>query len=92
VADELIVGTVVRVDEHPGARAPSLLVTLDLGPRGRREAVLSTGAYDGQELEGRQLLCRLEAEGALVLGAQSHAKGFVLLAPADEVEPGTLVS
>jgi tRNA-binding EMAP/Myf-like protein len=92
VADELLVGTVVGVDEHPGARAPSLLVTLDLGPRGRREAVLSTGAYERNELEGRQFVCRLEADGALVLGAESHAKGLVLLSPADEVEPGTVVS
>jgi tRNA-binding EMAP/Myf-like protein len=91
VADELVVGTVVRVDEHPGARAPSLLLTLDLGPHGTVEAVLSTGGYEPEELQGTQLVCRREADGALVVGAQSHGAGLVLLRPDREVEPGTLV-
>lgn len=55
MADELVIGTVVRVDEHPGARAPSLLLTVDLGTYGSVEAVLSTGAYDAGELEGTQV-------------------------------------
>ena len=92
MADELVVGTIVRVDEHPGARAPSLLLTVDLGPRGTHEAVLSSGAYEPEELEGRQLVCRLEADGPVVMGAQSHAKGLVLIRPLDEVEPGTIVA
>ena len=92
MADELVVGTVVGVDEHPGARAPSLLLTLDLGPHGIVEAVLSTGAYDARELEGTQLVCRRDADGATVVGAHSHGGGLVLLRPAREVEPGTIVS
>jgi len=92
VADELIVGTVVRVDEHPGARAPSLLLTVDLGPRGTHEAVLPTGTYEPAQLEGTQLVCRLETDGAAVAAAESHGKGFVLLRPDGEVEPGTLVT
>jgi tRNA-binding EMAP/Myf-like protein len=92
VADELVVGTVVRVDEHPGARAPSLLLTLDLGPHGTVEAVLSTGAYESRELEGTQLVCRRDADGAVVVGAHSHGAGLVLLRPEREVEPGTVIS
>jgi tRNA-binding protein len=91
VADELVVGTIVGVDEHPGARAPSLLLTVDLGPHGTVEAVLPTGSYDAAELTGTQIVCRREADGALVIGAQSHGAGLVLLRPEREVEPGTLV-
>jgi hypothetical protein len=90
VADELVVGTVVRVDQHPGARAPSLLLTLDLGPHGTAEASLS-GQYEAHELEGTQLVCRRAADGAVVVGAQSHGAGLVLVRPEREVEPGTLV-
>jgi hypothetical protein len=92
VADELVVGTIVGVAEHPGARAPSLLLTLDLGPYGLQETVLPTGSYDAAELEGTQIVCRRETDGAVVIGAHSHGTGFVLLRPAAEVEPGTLVS
>jgi hypothetical protein len=92
VADELVIGTVVRVEQHPGARAPSLLLTVDLGTYGTHEAVLPTGAYEAQELERAQILCRRESDGATVVGAHSHGRGLVLIQPADEVEPGTLVS
>jgi tRNA-binding EMAP/Myf-like protein len=92
VADEFVVGTVVGVDEHPGARAPSLLLTVDLGPYGTVEAVLSTGLYEPAELERMQIVCRREPDGAVVVGAHSHAAGLVLLRPEREVEPGTLVS
>jgi tRNA-binding EMAP/Myf-like protein len=89
---ELLVGTVVRVDEHPGARAPSLLLTVDLGPRGMHEVVLSTGSYDAALLLGAQIACRLEVDGPVVAAAHSHGEGFVLLRPDREVEPGTLIS
>ena len=92
MSDELVIGTIVRVDEHPGARAPSLLLTIDLGPRGTHEAVLPTGTYEAADLEGTQLLCRLESDGAVVAGAESHARGFVLVRPDGGVEPGTLVT
>jgi tRNA-binding EMAP/Myf-like protein len=91
VADELVVGTVVRVENHPGARAPSLLLTVDLGIHGTHDVVLSSGAYADTELQGLQLLCRREGDGAVVVGAHSHGKGLIVLRPAREVEPGTLV-
>jgi tRNA-binding EMAP/Myf-like protein len=92
VADELVIGTVTRAEGHPGARAPSLLLTVDLGGYGTVEAVLSTGTYDAAELEGTQILCRREADGAVVIGAHSHGKGLVLMRPDQETEPGTVVS
>jgi tRNA-binding EMAP/Myf-like protein len=92
MSDELVVGTIVAVAEHPGARAPSLLVTVDLGPHGTEDAVLPTGSYDSAELQGRQIVCRRDSDGAIVVGAHSHAKGFVLLRPDEEVEPGTVLS
>ena len=90
--DELVVGTILRVDEHPGARAPSLLLTVDLGPHGVEEAVLPTGSYEPSELQGSQIVCHRSAEGAVTVGAHSHGKGFVVLRPIEDVEPGTLVS
>jgi tRNA-binding EMAP/Myf-like protein len=89
---ELLVGTIVSVDAHQGARAPSFLLEVDLGPRGREQVVLSTGDYEPADLEGAQILCSLGADGTLVLGAQSHAKGLVLLRPDREVEPGSPVA
>jgi tRNA-binding EMAP/Myf-like protein len=91
VSDELVVGTITRVEEHPGARAPSLLVTVDLGTHGTQEAVLSTGSYKPDELAGRQILCRRKADGVEIVAAHSHGAGLVLLEPASKVEPGTLV-
>jgi tRNA-binding EMAP/Myf-like protein len=91
VADELVVGTVLQVEEHPGARAPSLLLTLDLGPHGTTEAVLSGGVYEAGALRGTQIVCRRDVDGAVVVGAHSHAAGLVLLRPEREVEPGTIV-
>jgi hypothetical protein len=88
---ELLIGRIVEVAEHPGARAPSFLVTVEVGGHGRKELVLPTGDYDRDELGGVQVLCRRDGNELRVLGAHSHAKGFVLLRPDREVEDGTLV-
>ena len=89
---ELLVGRVVEVNEHAGARAPSYVLTVDLGGRGRRDATVPRGDYDAGELAGRQLVCALDDEALLVLGAHSHASGLVLLRPDREVEDGTAVA
>lgn len=88
---ELLVGRVVAVEEHAGARAPSFLLTLDLGTHGRHQVVLPTGAYEPAELEGAQVLCRREGAEVRVVEAHSHGHGLVLLRPDREVEDGTLV-
>jgi hypothetical protein len=91
VADELVIGTVVRVDVHTGARAPSLLLTLDLGTYGTHEVVLPTRAFESAELLGGQVACRRQEDGATVMGAHSHGVGFIPLRPWSLVEPGTLL-
>jgi hypothetical protein len=88
---ELVIGRVVSVEEHPGARAPSLLLTVDLGVHGRHEVVLPTGDYAAADLRGAQILCRRDVDEVVVVSAHSHASGLVLLRPDREVEDGTLV-
>lgn len=88
---ELAAGRVVAVRKHPGARAPSLLLIIDLGPHGRHDVVLPTGDYEPGELEGSQILCRRDADKVVVVGAHSHGRGLVLLRPDREVEDGTIV-
>jgi hypothetical protein len=92
VADELVVATVVAAEQQPGARAPALRLTLDLGTYGTAETVMPAGAYEAEQLVGTQILCRRDADGAVVVAARSHASGDVPLRPDTAVEPGTLVS
>jgi tRNA-binding protein len=89
---ELVVGRVASVEDHPGARGRSYLLTLELGPRGRREATLPASGYERGDLLGRQVVCVLDDDAVLVLGAHSHATGVVLLRPDREVEDGTPVA
>lgn len=88
---ELAVGRIVEARRHAGARAPSLLVVVDLGPHGRHESTIPEGAYEPGDLEGAQVLVRREAEAVTVVGAHSHGRGLVLLRPDGEVEDGTVV-
>ena len=89
---DLVVATVAGVSEHPGARAPSWLLDLDLGGRGRREGSIPRGDSDARDLEGTQVACALRGDEVIVLAARSHAGGIVLLRPEHEVEPGTVVA
>jgi tRNA-binding EMAP/Myf-like protein len=89
---ELLVGRVVAVEEHAGARAPSYLLRVELGPRGEVETSVERGSYEREELEGAQVVVALRGEEALVLGARSHSAGLVLLHPDREVEDGSVVS
>jgi tRNA-binding EMAP/Myf-like protein len=88
---ELIVGRVVSVADHPGARAPSLLVRVDLGGRGERDAQMEPGGYTRDGLVGTLVVVSLEDE-PILLAARSHAHGSVLLRPDADVEPGTIVA
>jgi tRNA-binding EMAP/Myf-like protein len=89
---DLVVGRVLSVQEHPGARAPSFLLRVDAGPRGEVEASLERGSYEAADLEGAQIVVDLAADEALVVAAHSHAAGLVLVRPDREVEPGTVVT
>ncbi len=92
MADELVVATVTAAERQPGARAPALLLTLDLGTYGTEQAVMQVGANEGEALVGTQVVCRRADDGAVVVAAHSHGKGDVPLRPDVDVEPGTLVS
>jgi tRNA-binding EMAP/Myf-like protein len=89
--DDLVIGRIVAADEHPGARAPSYLLRVDVGPRGEVEASVERGAYERGDLVGAQVVVSLADEEALVVAARSHAAGLVLLRPDRDVEPGTVV-
>jgi tRNA-binding EMAP/Myf-like protein len=92
LSEEFLIGRVLAVEEHPGARAPSYLLRLDLGPRGEVETSVERGSYEREDLEGAQVVVALRGDEALVLAARSHAAGAVLLRPDREVEDGTVVS
>ena len=87
---ELIVGRVLAVEDHPGARAPSYLLRVDLGGRGEREAQMEPGDYARDELVGTLVILSIDDE-AIVLAAHSHA-GLKLVRPDGDVEPGTVVA
>ena len=89
---ELVVGRVLAVDEHAGARAPSYLLRIALGPRGEVETSVERGSYEREEIEGAQVLVALRGDETLVLAARSHSAGLVLLRPDRDVEDGTIVS
>jgi hypothetical protein len=88
---ELVVARVREVTPHAGARGPSVRLVLDCGPRGEREALLVEPPADAADLVGRQLVCALGVDDALVLTAHSHARGLVLVGPDREVEDGTTI-
>lgn len=88
----LIVGRVVAVTPHSGARAPAYLLTVDLGPQGRHECSVPRGDYEPAELEGAQVVCARDGDEYVVVGAHSHAHGLVLLRPDREIEDGSVVS
>ena len=88
----LAVGRIVEVAEHAGARAPSYILTIDLGTQGRHECTVPRGEHERDELEGTQVLCARQGDEVLVVGAHSHAHGVVLLRPDREVEDGSTVA
>ena len=90
---ELLVGRITAADDLVGGRGPSYRLAIDLGSRGIREASIYAGAKynDREALVGRQVVCALDGEAAVVLFAQSHAAGVVLIRPDEEVEEGTVV-
>ena len=83
-------GRVLAVDDHPGARAPSYLLRVDLGGRGEREAQMEPGDYARDELVGTLVILSIDDE-AIVLAAHTHA-GLKLVRPDGDVEPGTVVA
>jgi tRNA-binding EMAP/Myf-like protein len=89
---DAVVARVLEADDLPGARAPSYRLTLDLGSRGQRVVTLSLPNLAKEELIGRQVVCLLSGDEAIVLAARSHGRGAVLLRPDEDVEDGSPVA
>jgi len=89
---DLVVGRVAAADAHPGARGPSALLRLDLGPRGDVQAALPVQLEQAQELVGTQVVCAVGRDEALVLAVHSHGGGVVVVRPAQDVEDGSPVA
>jgi tRNA-binding EMAP/Myf-like protein len=89
---ELVVGRVLEVNDHPGARGPSFLLRVDLGGRGEREAQMEPGGYEREALVGTLVVLSLDDGEPIALAARSHAAGPVLVRPDAAVEPGTTVA
>ena len=87
----LTVGRIVAVADHPGARAQSYLLTVDLGARGRHECSIPRAGYEPDDLERTQVVCALRGDELLVLAAHSHESGVVLVRPDRDVEDGSVV-
>jgi hypothetical protein len=87
----LTVGRIVAVADHAGARAPSYILTIDLGPHGRRESSIPRAGYEAADLDGTQVVCAPRGDELLVLVAHSHASGIVLVRPDRDVEDGSVV-
>ncbi len=89
---DLVVGRIVEATDLVGSRGPSYRVTLDLGPRGKHDASVSLPPGRKEELVGRQVVCSVAGDEALVLAAHSHGRGLVLVSPEEEVEEGSPVA
>ena len=89
---QLVVGRVLKAGPHPGARAPSLLLQVDLGGLGTREASVESAGIESGQLHDVLIVCAVHGDEVVVLAARSHAHGSVLVRPDREVEPGTIVA
>jgi methionyl-tRNA synthetase len=95
----LVVATVTKVEEHPGADR-LLLLTVDLGKEERTLVAGIREFYRPQELVGKQLVVVENLEPATIRGVES--RGMILAAPDGRtlslvtldrpVSPGTAVS
>jgi tRNA-binding EMAP/Myf-like protein len=89
---DFVVGRILEVNDHPGARGPSFLLRVDLGTRGIRDTQMEPGGYDRDALVGTLVVVSLEDGEPIALAARSHAAGPVLVRPDAAVEPGTTVA
>ena len=89
---DLVVGRVVAAEHLAGARGHSSLVTLALGLRGEAQASLPVAVEQAEALVGTQVVCAVGRDDAVVLAAQSHSAGTVVVRPAAEVEDGSPVA
>lgn len=89
---DAVVGRVLAVSDHPGSRAPSFLLRVDLGSRGEHDAQMEPGGYTADALVGTLVVVTLAEGEAIVMTARSHARGSILVRPDSDVDPGTVVA
>jgi tRNA-binding protein len=101
-AIDMRVGTVVESENFPGARKPSIRLTIDFGPElgMKRSSAQLTVHYRPEELVGRQVVAAVNigtrriagfTSEVLVLGAMPNAADVVLLAVERPVANGTRI-
>jgi tRNA-binding protein len=97
---QVVVGSIMQVDDFPEARDPAYKLMIDFGPLGMRASSAQITHYPKDALVGRQVVCVLGfgpkrvagfKSEVLVMGGISAQSGVVLLRPDTHVEPGTLV-
>jgi tRNA-binding protein len=93
------VGRVVDAEPFPGARKPSIKLTVDFGPGlgAKKSSAQLTVHYGPEELIGRQVIAVVNfppkrivgfKSEVLVLGVKDENGAVVLLGPDREVPPG----
>jgi tRNA-binding EMAP/Myf-like protein len=88
---DLVVATILAAEAHPGARGPSALLRLDLGPRGERQATVPLALDEARALVGREVVCTAGEDVASVLLARGHERS-VVVGPSDPAGEGTPVA
>jgi tRNA-binding protein len=99
---DMRVGRVVDVEEFPEARVPAWKLTIDFGPEiGTKRSSAQITHYTRESLLGRLVVAVVNfapkriagfPSEVLVVGAMDDEKGVVLLAPDDDVEPGSRIA
>jgi tRNA-binding protein len=99
---DMRVGTVITAEHFPGARKPSLKLTIDFGPElgVKRSSAQLTVHYRPEQLIGRQIVAAVNLgtrriatfdSEVLVLGAMPTPSEVVLLAVDHPVANGTRI-
>lgn len=95
---EIRVGTILEVNDFPGAKKPAYQLTVDFGETGiKKSSAQITALYSKQELTGRQVIAVVNFpvkqianffSECLVLGVYNEKNDVVLLAPSLPVKNG----
>lgn len=96
---EILVGTIIEINDFPGARKPAFQLTIDFGPVVgiRKSSAQITKRYSKEDLLDRQIVSVVNfpkkqigkfMSECLVLGAVGEEGDVVLLRPDFKVENG----
>lgn len=95
---EIRVGTIIEVNDFPGAKKPAYQLTVDFGETGiKKSSAQITALYSKQDLTGRQVIAVVNFpvkqianffSECLVLGVYNEKNDVVLLAPSLPVKNG----